>query len=366
MTIDLTSLQKIKLKLFAEGMAISEKARRQLSETFPGGALTMADYASTSGIPMRLPDDIWVNAPIHEYNSNFISNTRNQLDWTGQEYVLHSPLGSWPVEPITIPAFAIENNSQGEPYIHFGLTHTDRVRISPISGCANNCAFCDLPRRFEYRAKETTLLMETIHTALTDPVLPAKHILISGGTPYDKDTQYLRNLYEEVLAGFPGIPVDIMMLPLQKLFDLKDLKQQGLNGLSINLELFNDKYRKRLMPEKHAIPKPEWFTFIEQSVEIFGTEVRSMLMVGLEPLESTLSGVRALAERGCTPVLSPFRPAPGTPLEATPAPTAEYLEEAFLRARDICDKFGMKLGPQCIPCQHNTISFADGSAFFRN
>jgi hypothetical protein len=173
--------------------------------------------------------------------------------------------------------------------------------------------------------------------------------LISGGTPLKRDYEYLNNVYEEVLEAFPSIPIDIMMLPLPEVINLESLYKQGLNGLSINLELFDDGWRNRMIPEKNAIRKETWLSFIDKAVEYFGSEVRSMLMVGLEPIERTLDGVQALAERGCTPVLSPFRPAPGTPLHNHPAPTATFLEEVYLRSIEVCEKYRIKPGPQCIP-----------------
>src|SRR5262249_22894405 len=93
---------------------------------------------------------------------------------------------------------------------------------------------------------------------------------------------------------------------------------------------------------------------------IFGPgRIRSLLMVGLESMEATLAGVEFLALRGCQPVLSPFRPAPGTRLEKMPPPRTEFLVEVYLRAREIGDRRGVNLGPDCLPCQHNTLTFPD-------
>jgi len=352
-----TSLYKVKFQLLAEGMSISNSARNQLINSSSVGAMTLADYASTSGIPICLPGLIWVNAPIVDCNPNFVNKTQYQLDWADDDFVLRSSEDEWSVSPAPVPGYAALTNSQGELYSHFGLTHTDRVRISPIAGCANNCIFCDLPHSCEYRLKDVEMLLEVVHVAMSDPVLPARHVLISGGTPKVKDYGYLKMVYEAVLGEFSHVPVDIMMIPIPAVLDLNDLYKQGLNGLSINLELFDDEFRRRMIPEKNAIPKDDWLSFISKAVETFGKEVRSMLMVGLEPIEKSIDGVRALAERGCTPVLSPFRPAPGTPLQNIPSPSAEFFEEVYLRACEVCDINNIELGPQCIPCQHNTLSF---------
>ncbi|MFQ5531968.1 MAG: radical SAM protein, partial [Candidatus Nanoarchaeia archaeon] len=103
--------------------------------------------------------------------------------------------------------------------------------------------------------------------------------------------------------------------------------------------------------------------FIEGAVPIFGEgNVRSLLMVGIEPLEDTLRGVEVLAERGCDPVLSPFRPDPSTPMRNEKPPNVDFLIETYERAKEITGRFsGVKLGPRCIPCHHNTLTFPDNS-----
>jgi len=41
-----------------------------------------------------------------------------------------------------------------------------------------------------------------------------------------------------------------------------------------------------------------------------------------------------------------------------PPPSAEELLDVYLRARDICGELDVPLGPRCIPCSHNTLTFA--------
>jgi hypothetical protein len=42
-----------------------------------------------------------------------------------------------------------------------------------------------------------------------------------------------------------------------------------------------------------------------------------------------------------------------------PVPTASFLEEAYLGAREITQRRGVLLGPSCIPCAHNTLTLPD-------
>ncbi|MES1170271.1 MAG: hypothetical protein ABUL47_06255, partial [Leifsonia sp.] len=126
----------------------------------------------------------------------------------------------------------------------------------------------------------------------------------------------------------------------------------------------------QIMRHKHRQGRQYYLDFLESAAEVLGPgRVRSMLMVGLEPMESTLAGVHALLERGCVPVLSPFIPDPVTPMAKAPfelltgtnimsnrPPTADYSLEVFLRASDMAADFGVTLGPDCVPCMHNTMT----------
>jgi hypothetical protein len=326
----------------------------------------MADYASTSGIALRLENEIWVNAPIRDFNPNFIGDSPYRLEFANGEFWIQSYTIQSRAWPAPVPAFALKSASSGQPFGDFGLTHTDRVRISPIQGCIGMCRFCDLARKYEYRTKPVAALVETVAVALRDPVLTARHVLISGGTPKPSDFDYLNDVYRTVISRFPGVAVDIMMVPLPGLLDLSVLHDMGVNGLAINLEVFDEETARALMPLKGALPRTYWLDFLERAAGIFGAgRIRSLLIVGLEPMRQTLKGVEALAQRGCEPVLSPFRPDPATELRDSPPPTADYLAEIYERSVEVAARYGAKLGPRCIPCQHNTVTFPDGSEYYR-
>ena len=139
-----------------------------------------------------------------------------------------------------------------------------------------------------------------------------------------------------------------------------------MNEISINIEVFSEAHAKEVMRHKYNQGLDFYLEFIEQAAEALGpARVRSMLMVGLEPMEMTLAGVAAIAERGGVPVLSPFRPDPATPLRDWKPSNAADLEETYLRAVDIAASRGTELGPDCPPCTHNTLSFVNPGSSYR-
>ena len=354
-----SELHRLKTSLMTDGIAVTSRARAVLRDT-PGRPqpLTLNDYASTSGITLRLDGDVWVNAPLPEFNPNFVADPSHQLDHDGNGFVVVSGALEVAAIPIPVPSYHDRKNRWGEPFTSYAITHSDRVRISPVEGCAWACQFCDLPYDFRYRRKEVERLVDSVAQALADPVLPARHVLISGGTPRPEDYDYEREVYATVAASFPGVEVDVMMSPAPGLLDPQELLGMGIHGLSINLELFGDERSRRLMHAKWKLGRQNVLAFLEHAAEVFGPgRVRSLLMVGLEPVEDTLAGVAALAVRGCDPVLSPFRPDPSTPLRGYGPPTAELLMEVYERSAEIAELHGVQLGPRCSPCQHNTLTF---------
>lgn len=356
---DLTPAERLKFGLLAEGVVIGAAAQEFIDQHNDKRSMTPADYASTSGVILKLEDDVWVNAPIALHNPNFVSSPTYELGLEDERLVVRSHDLESRAQFWLPPAYHGASNGEGEAINDYAFTHGDRVRISPIEGCSMTCKFCNLPYEFRYRTKRVEGLVDAVRQALEDPIQPAHHVLISGGTPRSKDVGYVREVYTAVLAAFPGLPIDIMMVPRDDLLDPVWLAQMGVNELSVNIEVFNETLARALMRQKAAQGRDTYLAYLARASEILGgSRVRSMLMVGLEPINDTLAGVRAIAERGAVPVLSPFRPDPATPLRDVPPSDAAYLEEVYLRSLEITSNLGVPLGPSCIPCSHNTLTFA--------
>jgi hypothetical protein len=360
MSATLSVAQRLKFQLLAEGIEISPAARKALREITGQGALTPADYASTTGLILELDDNVWVNAPINEHNPNFVSDSRYVLDHGPDGFEVHGAGLTSPAKFWSPPSYHGRTASFGQ-LNNFVVTHGDRARLSPVRGCAMTCTFCNIPYDDPldvYATKPVDALLQAAHIAVSDVNQPAHHLLISGGTPKRPDFEFMQQVYQRVLIEFPQLAVDIMMVPLPGLFDLPQLDKLGLNEISINIEVFSTSHAADLMRHKHNQGLAFYLDFIAHAADTLGPgRVRSMLMVGLEPMEMTLAGVAAIIERGGIPVLSPFRPDPATPLsDRKPAGAAE-LEQTYLRAMDVAASAGGVLGPDCPPCTHNTLSF---------
>jgi hypothetical protein len=366
-TQEFNDLLSLKIDLMTEGMRVSPEVWDYVGQTYGSEAVTTGDYATTGGVILRLASDVYVNAPFQGSNPNFVNITRRRLAVDESGLILRGKGIEHPVEFVPVASYHDLPSSHGGLQRDYAVTHGDRVRLSPVVGCSIACDFCDIPDVTpEYGGvKPPPAFVEATQLALDDAVQPAEHILISGGTPRKVDYQAELDVYAAVAEAFPTVPLDIMMVPMPGLIEPANLKAMGVDTLCLNLELSNADIAAQHMNNKLKASRRFYYERIAEAVEVFGLgSVRSLLLVGLEPLEDTLSGVRALAELGCDPVLSPFRPDPNTPLKDTPPASKTLLHEVYKRSREIVDQYpGVLLGPRCITCQHNTLTVPDGEGY---
>ena len=125
----LTPIQLLKIRLMEEGIEIPEETREVVQ-----GPLTLADYPSTSGITMVLEEDVWVNAPFRDFNPNFVGDAPHRLIHRDGGFLVESSGREYGARLLPVPSYHDKTTEGGEPYTWFAITHSDRVRISPIGG----------------------------------------------------------------------------------------------------------------------------------------------------------------------------------------------------------------------------------------
>lgn len=360
----LSPAQRAKVDCLASGVRITESAIDALSLVRSGRPLALAEYPTTGGIIFKLEGAGYVNAP---FTGIFAERPTFEIHYGSDVFVLRriNADEEHPIEIVPLPGFVHEDGSR-----EFGramIVHTERVRIEIVNGCSFHCGFCDLNHE-PYGLNDKEMLLRAIRVANDDPVLPINHAMISGGTSKKEDEKAVDEVYEYLLSQPPllkrasvltPLPMDVMLAPRADDRGLIDrLYGWGAREFSINIELFGQD-RAKIIPEKAAIGLNAYGHAIKRAVELTGGKgrVHSLLVVGIEPMEATLNGVAWLAERGCYPVLSPFRPAPNTPLADHPIPTADFLAELWLRSKEIADHFNVDIGMPCVGCQHNDLAF---------
>ncbi|GAB6043294.1 radical SAM protein [Endothiovibrio diazotrophicus] len=354
---------RLKLELLARGIFPTDAALGALPAS-RRGAPAVRDYPTTSGLVLRLPGDHYANARLRPDSPHHLP-----LDHDGERFFIPFADEHHPVAVAPAPAYALEGHrlSSGKSIRMVAMTHADRVRLTPIHGCAFHCQFCNYPD-LAYRRNTPDELAEALEVALADRILPHPHVLVSGGTarPAKPDYAYLNEVYAELPRRFSQLAWDLMLAPrglhpgnpTRRTYGnfAERLKGWGYDALSVNLELSGEEARRRHIPEKAEIGREGYLLFMEQAVERFGAgKVRSVLLVGLEPEEETLKAVDELARRGVLVELSPFVAAPGIFLARHPEPTVEAMMSIHRRAMELADRLGTPMHPHCVPCSHNVL-----------
>lgn len=351
---------RLKLHTLTRGVRLLPEVHRRLSGdgTRP---LTIHEYATTGGVTLRW-DDVYVNAPFDDW---YCDQSRAVVALDGDQVVVELDGESQPVEVLPLPGYLGALNERGEPTTATTMSHCDRIRVSPISGCTLDCRFCDLPA-LKYRTHEADEILSSVEVAKADAQLPAHHLLVSGGSPGRGQFGWFDQTVVDIAAGC-GLPTDVMMSPREgDLGYLARYVEAGVTGFSFNLEVYGAQTALDIMPRKHTRSTPHFERTAAAAVDLLGAgtgAVRSIVIVGLDDLGTTVDAIELIASLGLDPVLSPFRPAQGTALEKWSPPDESFLIEIYAAATESAARHGVALGPRCIPCQHNILALPWGPAY---
>ncbi|HEY0257414.1 MAG TPA: radical SAM protein [Candidatus Methylacidiphilales bacterium] len=174
----------------------------------------------------------------------------------------------------------------------------------------------------------------------------AKHITISGGfIPERRELEYYIDAAEAIqnatgLEDFNGTatigaPPDLTVLD--------KYKEAGYRTVAMNIEVWNEDLFKYICPGKqqHCGGHKHWLKAYQHAVKLFGHgRVRSQIVSGLETKESTLEGIRTLADLGVICLASSFLPMLGSALEGHRTPHPEWHFDLSTKAVEIFRKNG--------------------------
>jgi hypothetical protein len=260
---------------------------------------------------------------------------------------------------------------------------TDRLRVHLTNAClfklaGNGCRFCNIPIENSHYPIEPKDVETVVEKYMDDrradreagKEVFLRHFLIGG--------QSLKNSDEHLIAtaqvlGRYRLPIYAMTLPLRG-ETVEELVKCGVLEYAYNIEIFNESCRKKYMPGKSRTSVEEYLSALDTTRKILnrtkGPEqtkvVRSMIIVGLEPRKDLLEGIQKLIDLQVEPMLSVFRPLPGTPLEYLNAPPIREVYELFYTVSRMLFRASggrrdfRKLGPECRCCQNNTVSLPWG------
>jgi hypothetical protein len=227
------------------------------------------------------------------------------------------------------------------------------------------CLFCNLvatSRTYDsvLKKKDTEDIGEVAKAAFSEGAV--KHVLLTGGCfNRQKEIELVSDIIKSISkhTGLDRIPGTILPSPPKNLDEIKKYHHSGIKAIGFSMEIWDDRLYQAICPGKSKGVSHEAFVdSIRTAVKIFGEgNVYGVFVMGLEPRETLLEGVRVLTGSGANIVPFVWSPNPGSKLEGHRAPTSNWYLETILEAAEIVHKSKVPAGTEnhCYKCDGNSL-----------
>lgn len=345
----------IKIALLNHGVTITQEA---LNYAMKCGTIRKAVF---DAIDIVVFESLYVNVP---YDCKFCTLSPFSIELSDENIILtYDGMYISNIEISFVPESLLgKKTASNVAFDDIINIANDRIRINPAPVCVFKkqgiaCKFCNLPEQNSSYGIED--IKEVIDYCLEN--ISFNHFLIGGGTysihgGWEIITEiatYIRSKSDKNIY-FMGIPPYTTEI-------LADLYSAGITEVAFNMEIFDRSYALQIMPGKGKISAETYFSNFAEAVKIWGNtgNVRSLLIYGMDSWDTFLQGIETLCKKGVEPIISIFRPLKGTPMEnLNPPPTVE-LFFLYQCCQAIAHKYSLILGPDCVECQNNTLSYTE-------
>ena len=360
----------LKASLLVEGVRADVESLTGLGEQFKEQihGLFGWDFEDHAGIP--LPDDFTLpDGTVVQFRLN--SRSAYHVRAHGALRVLYrNSTEICDVEWIRRPDFYRRPTSGGEEMVRIGqIGGEDCLFFCYQNYCshfatARQCRFCNLvstTRTYDsvLKKKQVEAIGEVAGAAWAEGMV--NHLLLTGGC--FSHGQELRMVSEIAAAirrntGFERIPGTVLPSPA-KGDDIRVYYDTGIQAIGYSMEIWHDSLYQAICPGKSAQTSHAAFLdAIERAVGIFGPgNVYGVFVMGLEPKNTFLEGVRVLSDIGANVVPFVWSPNPGSHLAGHRAPSAEWYRDVTLEATEIVRESGVPTGTEnhCYRCDGNSL-----------
>jgi hypothetical protein len=241
----------------------------------------------------------------------------------------------------------------------------------------HECRFCSLqPNRSVQQQAflhkiSPTLASSVLQIALETDAHLIKQIMLVGGNVPNYDQGFQRHL--EIATALDQqqtpLPVEqrlethIATMPPND-FGLFDSFASLNARVTMNIEVFDEHLFEVICPGKTRLyGRKKLLQALEYAANtLSGKRVHSILIAGLEPVESTIAGIRFLASIGVTPIINVFHNDRGSHYENHPRPSFDHLLEIARVLQDVYWKY--QLTPYWKGCGRNALDFEAQQQWF--
>ncbi|MFH1007605.1 MAG: radical SAM protein [Candidatus Latescibacterota bacterium] len=226
------------------------------------------------------------------------------------------------------------------------------------------CLFCNLVSTSQtynttLKKKDAELIGEVARAAWDEGMV--NHVLLTGGCfAHEREVSVANDIIASIRKhrGVDRIPGTILPSPA-KGDDIQRYYDTGIQAIGYSMEIWDEALYRAICPGKSgSTSHAQFLESIEQAVKIFGEgNVYGVLVMGLEPKDTFLDGVKKLTNIGANVVPFVWSPNPGSRLAGHRAPSAKWYADVVREAADLVVKAEAPSGTEnhCYRCDGNNL-----------
>lgn len=320
----------LKLDLAIRGVVLDE-ALRSREDLFRAPAVR---GPVTRSLDLVLPGDILVSAPVDE---EFTRDSPYALIVENDRFYLRSDGERSEVRIVPPPSYYSQNTRSGMPMWRVGNSYGPYLAINPAKRCGFSergaqCQFCDASTQGAERETPIPVddVIDTVRAAFAEGAIDFVYLHIGYVDDEDAGVRFIEPYVRAIKRHFDTL-VAVQLQPPRENRWIDYIYAIGVDAISYSVQIHDPEILASMCRGRvEQVGRERYYEALRHAAAIFpnGT-VWSDLIVGLEPIESTLAGVDALVDMGVLPVLSVFRPLGDTELRDHPMPTTPDVAPVF-------------------------------------
>jgi len=360
----------LKAALLTEGIQAEKEALRDVGVLYKEQNHGLFGWDFENHVELKTPDDFFLqDGTVVQFRLNrkspYMVRRRD-----GRLVLFHNDEDLGDVRWIERPAYYGQKTSKGNDMIRIGqVGGADNLFFCYQNYCSHfaknqQCSFCNLVSTSQVygsvmKKKDFEEIGEVARAAWADGIV--RHVNITGGC-FNSQTEVrvITQLLAAIRAatGFERVPGVLLPSPakgdaIQQYYDA------GITSLGYSMEIWNERYYQAICPGKAASTShSEFIQSIQAAIAVFGPgNVYAMFVMGLEPKETFLEGVKILSQLGANVTPYVWAANPGSKLSGHRAPFPEWFEETTREAADIVRTSGVPSGERnnCSRCDGNNL-----------
>ncbi len=285
-------------------------------------------------LELVLPGEVLVSAPADEA---FTADSPYRLTQDAKGFYLETDGERSEVGIVAPPSYYRKKTRAGTPMWRVGSSYGPYIAINPASRCAfsargSHCRFCDVSNQGVDRTEPISVedVVETVRAAFADGAIEFVYLHIGYIEGDDSGVQFIEPYVRAIKRHFDTL-VAVQLQPPREDRWIDHLYAIGVDAVSYSIQIHDEHLLAEMCAGRvEQVGRQRYYDALAHAASIFpnGT-VWSDLIIGLEPAESTQSGIDTLVAMGVLPVLSVFRPLSDIDLRDHPMPSIEDVAPVF-------------------------------------